>query len=463
MQLPDEKNLTSPVTNGAALPNFPQFDRSLFADNPFLSRSENPPTFFQMLALLSDSPVHRPDRQVDVLAAATISIDSTMDGRDAPIPSSAAVLLAPVTAEVATGATERLITRRCRPQRCKFRFSVHQIAMINNLFPANLTDNTSPDIAPPNPTAQFLIREGFMAQLQVVPGSATSPGYDDTFPPSTPAGTSTNPIWINSRSPRKKRNFSAATNINKAKKRCRPLSPVAILPLPDCRQRGRYQTPSTGPWPTTVISDSEEEESIRAFLQDPTPTVPTPMTSLSVVTPSVDPSQPIRGRGRRARRTRRTAAPASPRFTSPPDDMYLPNTPPAGESVAAATPSVTAPSASAPASASAIQRDQSPDDMFLSDSSEELPTSIIPPMSAHDHSTQGTFANQTLHSTSNIASTSNTASTSGLPTINGSPFFSPRTPKGIPLPSPFAHLTPSQFDKFIMKQLGKDSKKSAPP
>ena len=345
---------------------------------------------------------------------------------------------------------------------------------------------------------------GFVPRDQVVPGSVVVPDYDDTHRPFTPTGTSANPIVIASRSPQKKRrNIDAKTRVNKNKKRCRPLSPVAILPLRNGPQRGRAQTPSTGPWPTVVISDSSEEETLQAMLQDSAPTVdPASMIDLTAFIPSpISPSQPSRGRGCHGHRTRRAAAPASPRFTSPPDDMFLPNTPPAGESASAATATRLAPSvsssrhthrpaappsprftsppddmflpntpparesasattASGPApsgTASVPQRDPSPDDMFLSDSSEELPMSIIPPMSTPN------FGNrQAASSASNVALTLNTASASSMPALDGNPFILPHTPRGPPRPSPFAHLTPSQFDKFIMTQLSKSSGPKSP-
>ena len=131
MQLPDEKPPTTPVANGAQIYSFPEFERSLFADNPFLGRAHNPPTFFQMLASLSTSPARHFDRQVDTSPSASLSVESTMDGRNTLVPSSAvrvesttdgcdtlvppsaAGLSAPVPAEGATGAPDPpVITRR---------------------------------------------------------------------------------------------------------------------------------------------------------------------------------------------------------------------------------------------------------------------------------------------------------------------------------------------------------------
>jgi len=130
------------------------------------------------------------------------------------------------------------------------------------------------------------------------------------------------------------------THVNKAKKHCRTLSPVAILPAPTHCQRRRPQVPSAGPWPVTVVTDSSEEEPLSAMLQDPiSDAAPAAMTeiSLSSHAPIVS-SQPSHGRGRsrHSRRIRQTAASTPPRYTSPPDDMYLPNTPPAVDSAAPA-------------------------------------------------------------------------------------------------------------------------------
>jgi len=63
---------------------------------------------------------------------------------------------------------------------------------------------------------------------------------------------------------------------------------------------------------------------------DPTPTIST---------------RSLRGRARRARCPCCQAAPASPRYTSPPNVMFLPNTPPAGENTlpASAVPAAVSP------------------------------------------------------------------------------------------------------------------------
>ena len=317
--------------------------------------------------------------------------------------------------------------------------------------------------------------------------------------PSTPTGTSTNPIWISSLSPCKKRESKGAkTHVSKTKKRCRPLSPVAILPAPTCRRKAQ----NPGPWPVTVVTDSSEEESLATMLQDLTD---------AVKTPSISSSRPPCGR-----HIRHTPASTSPRYTSPPDDMFLSNTPPAGDSTfsaplfaayASASASASVPQCDpspledivsysscgcrprtcrtrhtpasvpicdaspddmflpntppaedgisiglAPAPATACQHEPSPsDDMFLSDSSEELPLSIIPPLSTPNARTlhtpfsldapQGSSHYQAVASTSNID--------------NSSQFLSPHTPQKAPLPSPFAHLSSSEFDLFILKSLPK--------
>ena len=275
--------------------------------------------------------------------------------------------------------------------------------------------------------------------------------------------------------------------------------------------------PSAGPWPVTVVTDSSEEEPLSAMLQDPiSDAAPAAMTeiSLSSHAPIVS-SQPShgRGRGRRSRRIRQTAASTPPRYTSPPDDMYLPNTPPAVDSAAPAfaehasvpqrspsspdamplshpgrrtrrtpvsgryasppddmylpnTPpaeeSFSAAPAPAPVSASVSmrQRDPSPvDDMFLSDSSEELPTSIIPPASTPMARTLSTplpvDSTRRRLNRQAVASTSNIDSSPNMSAQHTYPFNPPRPPQRVPLPSPFAHLTPSEFDKFIMDTLPK--------
>ena len=291
--------------------------------------------------------------------------------------------------------------------------------------------------------------------------------------------------------------------MSKTKKHCRPLSPVAILPAPTRRRKAQ----NPGPWPVTVVTDSSEEESLATMLQDLTD---------AVKTPSISSSRPPRGHGGRGRHIRRTPASTSPRYTSPPDDMFLPNTPPAGDSTfsaplfaayASASASASVPQRDpsplediasyssrgrgrrarrtrrtpasvpirdaspddmflpntppaedgisiglAPAPATARQREPSPsDDMFLSDSSEELPLSIIPPPSTPNARTlhtpfsldapQGSSHYQAVASTSNID--------------NSSQFLSPHTPQKAPLPSPFAHLSSSEFDSFILKSLPK--------
>ena len=134
MQLPDEKKPTSPVTNGTPPFSFPEYDPSSFGDNPFLSRTRHPPTFFQMLASLSDSPAAHPDCRVDTFSTASVSVDSTMDGRDTPVLSSVA-LLAPVSAEVTTGASDRpIVVRRRGLQRRKLFSLCNEMLELTNSF-----------------------------------------------------------------------------------------------------------------------------------------------------------------------------------------------------------------------------------------------------------------------------------------------------------------------------------------
>jgi len=79
-------------------------------------------------------------------------------------------------------------------------------------------------------------------------------------PPFTPTGTSGDPIWISSQSPKKKKvKLSVSTHVNKAKKPYKPTLPADIIAAPSCQPPQRSQTPSVGPWPLTILSDSSEE------------------------------------------------------------------------------------------------------------------------------------------------------------------------------------------------------------
>jgi len=169
MQLTDEKTPRAPVADGAQVPCFPDYDPQLFAGNSFLSRVQNPPTFFQMLASLSDSPAlhpghhadtpattsvssrvqspptfsqmlaslsdspaRHPGRRIDTLATASVSIESTMDGRDTPVITSAVELSVPAPADdgpITLGPP--VITRRRGLQYRKCHFSLQNIPLIN--------------------------------------------------------------------------------------------------------------------------------------------------------------------------------------------------------------------------------------------------------------------------------------------------------------------------------------------
>ena len=132
--------------------------------------------------------------------------------------------------------------------------------------------------------------------------------------PFSPTGASEDPIWVSSQSPKKKKaKFSTLTHINKAKKRYRLTSPADIVALPSRQLSKSSQTPSARPWPLTIVSDSLDEASLMSMRVGPTWTIST------------------HGRTRCVHRTRCQVAPSSPRYTLPPDDMFLPNTPPAGE------------------------------------------------------------------------------------------------------------------------------------
>jgi len=210
----------------------------------------------------------------------------------------------------------------------------------------------------------------------------------------------------------------------------------------------------------------------------------------------VEPTRTIstRGRARRVRRTRRQVAPSSPRYTSPPDDMFLPNTPPAGENTLS-TSAVPAPAsppddmylpntppagdtilaasgspaavsafvAPAAASASACQRHPSPFEDFQSDSSEELPESItpVPRLGIRNQSSVAlqpsistpppAYATQGTLPASAAASTS----TRSMLIQSEYPFLSSHAQQTRRLLSPFDNLSQTEFDAAIKKALDK--------
>ena len=132
MQLTDKKTPRAPVADGAQVPCFPDYDPQLFAGNSFLSRVQNPPTFSQMLASLSDLPACHPGCRIDTLATASVSIESTMDGCDTPVITSAVELSVSAPANggpITLGLP--VITRRRGLQYRKCHFSLQNIPLIN--------------------------------------------------------------------------------------------------------------------------------------------------------------------------------------------------------------------------------------------------------------------------------------------------------------------------------------------
>jgi len=165
MQLPVNEMPTTPVTHGTQISHFPVMDPDRFANDPFLGRRHNPPTFFQMLASLTDSPATSSDRPLNTSPSTSVSVDSTMDGRDTPAQSGV------LSASVAPMACDQpVVIRRRRVQHCKCH-SFQTVVVLTTLFPAHLTEANMSALAPPDPTSliQPLDREGLVAQHQVVP------------------------------------------------------------------------------------------------------------------------------------------------------------------------------------------------------------------------------------------------------------------------------------------------------
>lgn len=139
--------------------------------------------------------------------------------------------------------------------------------------------------------------------------------------------------------------------------------------------------PSSTRWPVVVLTDSEEETAVAVASVPALAPATIPTADASVGRPSSPDQEAPRtpllvSRRRRAPRTG-TRAPrgrakrnVSPRYASPPSDMYLSDSPPKNPPPPTA---VTAPISTQPSTVVDMY-----DDMYDSDSSQELPLSIIP-------------------------------------------------------------------------------------
>ena len=204
------------------------------------------------------------------------------------------------------------------------------------------------------------------------------------LPPRTPSGKNNDPIYVASASPTKKKRVfkaTAKTRMVKGKKRPRrePSSSPTSLSQPE---EPAGPATSSNRWPDAIIiTDSEDETTMAiplSLTQAPTVAAPAPPVGSSVGRlPSSDqeaprtPRLPIRRRGVRRTGTRvprRARREASPRF-SPPDDMFLSDSPPKNQPTPTST---TAPINIQPPAVVDMY-----DDMFDSDSSDELPLSIF--------------------------------------------------------------------------------------